>query len=216
MPLSNETQPAERIPVFFFLGAPGSGKGTQSKLIQNHLRFLHVSSGDLLRRAIDEGDPAALAARELIDRGELVPDEMIITMLREHLRKCLESSHDVRGIIIDGFPRTVNQAENLESLLESLNLQFMGMILLQVPEQTLVDRLRSRAQEGENRSDDQEHVIRHRLQVWREKTHPLEEFFAQRNQLFTVDGLGDTEEVFQRLLPILQMSHESVRPVPGQ
>lgn len=191
-----------KIPAFAITGAPGSGKGTQAYLLQDRLQFLHVSSGDVFRNAIDRNAPAAIQAKDLMERGELVPDDLIETMVRDELETVLKNNPDARGLILDGFPRTLNQAEMLIQMLETLPLQFKGMVSLRTPEEIVLDRLLKRA-EIEHRVDDNEEVIKDRLRVWREKTQPLEEFYSGQNQLYTVDGVGHTEEVYSRLVPIL-------------
>lgn len=190
------------IPVYFITGAPGSGKGTQAHLLQDRLGFLHVSSGDVFRNAIERKDSAAMMAKDLMVRGELVPDDLIETMVHDELAVLIKQHPDARGVILDGFPRTLEQAEMVEDMLKDLPVNFRGMINLHVPQQNVVDRLRRRA-EIEHRPDDTEDVILERLRIWQEKTKPLERYYSERNQLITVDGEGHTEEVYSRLVPIL-------------
>lgn len=196
------------IPAYFFLGPPGSGKGTQSELIQERLSYMHISSGELLREAIEHGEPAALAVQDRINRGELVSDDMIKDMVHDELKHKLETHPDVRGVIFDGFPRTVTQAEMMDEMIDDLPLVFRGMINLKVPEDVLVERLLSRVTRGGKRKDDNEETIRNRLHIWRDKTHPLEDYYRNHNCLFDVDGVGEMEEVFARLQPILKMEQE--------
>ncbi|NPU97039.1 MAG: adenylate kinase [Candidatus Omnitrophica bacterium] len=191
------------IHAFTIFGPPGCGKGTQAAMIKERLNFLHVSTGDIFRAAIARQDPLAMKAKELMERGELVPDGVISGMLMNELKAILDQSTGARGIILDGFPRTLGQAALLQELLEKLNLHFTGAISLRVPEELLVERLLKRAQ-IENRPDDTEDVVRERMRVYREKTQPLEDYFKQRNQLIEVDGVGSLEEVYERLIPIIQ------------
>ncbi|HPP00354.1 MAG TPA: adenylate kinase [bacterium] len=191
------------IHAFTIFGPPGCGKGTQAAMIKERLNFLHVSTGDIFRAAIARQDPLAMKAKELMERGELVPDGVISGMLMNELKAILDQSTGARGIILDGFPRTLGQAALLQELLEKLNLHFTGAISLRVPEELLVERLLKRAR-IENRPDDTEDVVRERMRVYREKTQPLEDYFKQRNQLIEVDGVGSPEEVYERLIPIIQ------------
>lgn len=191
------------LPAFSILGAPGCGKGTQAKLIQDRLGFMHVSSGDIFRQAIEKGDPFALKAQDLMQRGELVPDQLIRDMVAHELASMLEKADNPQGVILDGFPRTAGQAELLDNLLSELNLRFAGMINLVVPENLLIERLLKRGAGDEQRPDDNEDVIRERMRVWREKTQPLEDYYKNKNQLISIDGVGEIEEIFNRLKPVI-------------
>lgn len=192
----------QSIPAFTIFGPPGCGKGTQAALIKERLRYLHVSTGDIFRAAIAKNDPAALKAKELMERGELVPDETIRELLVRQLRVILEEAGEANGLILDGFPRTLGQAAMLADLLQELNLRFTGCLSLKVDEEVLIQRLIKRA-EIEKRPDDTEEVIRERMRVYKEKTQPLEKYFGDHDQLIEVDGLGTVDEVYQRLEPII-------------
>ncbi|MBN2329634.1 MAG: adenylate kinase [Candidatus Omnitrophica bacterium] len=192
----------QSIPAFTIFGPPGCGKGTQAAVIKERLEYLHVSTGDIFRAALAKGDPAALQAKELMERGELVPDETIRDMLVGQLKAILEESSGAKGLILDGFPRTLGQAGMLEDILKQLNLRFTGCVSLKVDEEELVQRLIKRA-EIEKRPDDTEEVIRERMRVYQEKTQPLENYFAEKNQLIEVEGLGTIDEVYGRLAPII-------------
>ncbi|MFB3785499.1 MAG: adenylate kinase [bacterium] len=191
------------IHAFTIFGPPGCGKGTQAAMIKERLRYLHVSTGDIFRAAVARQDPLAMKAKELMERGELVPDDVISGMLANELKGILNRSSGAKGVILDGFPRTLGQAALLQALLEKLNLHFTGAISLRVPEELLVERLLKRAQ-IENRPDDTEAVVRERMRVYREKTQPLEDYFKQKQQLIEVDGVGSLEDVYARLVPIIQ------------
>ncbi|MGI6457113.1 MAG: adenylate kinase [bacterium] len=192
------------IPAFSILGPPGCGKGTQAKLIQERLGYVHVSSGDIFRHAIAREDPNALKVQDLMKRGELVPDEIIKDMVEKELSELIEQNKNLHGFILDGFPRTVGQAELLDSIAEDLNLRFIGMVNLNVPEPVLIERLLERGKGAEQRPDDNEEVIRARMKVYDDKTFPLISYFTKRNQLVNVDGVGDVEEIYNRLVPILE------------
>lgn len=192
------------IPAFSILGAPGCGKGTQAKIIQERLGYYHVSSGDIFRNAIARQDPAALQVQDLMTRGELVPDEVIKDMVENELKNIIADHPEIHGIILDGFPRSIGQAEMLDEIAQDLNLCFTGMVNLDVPEPILIDRLLARGAGAEQRPDDNEEVIRERMKVYYRKTHPLIEHFSKRNQLVNVDGLGSMEEVYNRLMPVIE------------
>lgn len=194
---------AQPIPAFAIFGPPGCGKGTQAALIEERLGYLHVSTGDIFRAAVARQDPNALKAKELMERGELVPDRVIRDMLQGELQNILDHADSPTGVILDGFPRSPGQSEMLDDLIAALGLRFTGALSLKVDEEILIDRLAKRAK-LENRPDDTEEVIRERMRVYREKTQPLEDFFAGRDQLIEVDGLGTLEDVYNRLAPIIQ------------
>lgn len=196
------------IPAYCITGAPGSGKGTQAQLIQERLHFLHVSSGDVFRHAIDRGVETALMARDMMMRGELVPDDLIEMMVHDELEVLLQKHQHVKGLILDGFPRTLEQADHINEVTAGLPLDFRGMISLDVPEDEVVGRLLKRAT-IEHRADDNEDTIRERLRVWRNKTRPIETHYEKTHSLFKVDGRGDTEEVYARLAPILLNGREN-------
>jgi adenylate kinase len=192
------------IPAFSILGPPGCGKGTQAKLIQERLGYVHVSSGDIFRHALARQDPIALEAQDLMKRGELVPDQVIRDMVEKELAEIIASHPELHGIILDGFPRTVGQAELLDDLAADLNLCFIGMVNLTVPEPILIERLLERGKGGEQRPDDNEEVIRARMKVYDDKTFPLISYFTKRNQLINVHGEGLIEDVYNRLAPVIE------------
>lgn len=194
---------SQSIPTFSILGPPGCGKGTQAEFIQSELGFLHVSSGDVFRHALARGDENAKAAQDLMQRGELVPDGMIKKMVHDELQSVLRDAENPKGVLLDGFPRTVAQAEMMDDLLSDLGLYFVGMLNLEVPEAMLIERLLKRGEGAEKRPDDNEGVIRERMRVWKEKTFPLEGFYKDHGNLFSIDGVGSPEDVFGRLKPIM-------------
>jgi adenylate kinase len=194
---------SQSIPTFSILGPPGCGKGTQAEFIKSELGFLHVSSGDVFRHALARGDENAKTAQDLMQRGELVPDEMIKTMVHDELQDVLKKADNPKGVLLDGFPRTVGQAEMMDDLLSDLGLYFVGMLNLEVPESLLIERLLKRGEGAEKRPDDNENVIRERMRVWKEKTFPLEDYYKKHGTLCSFDGVGTPEEVFGRLKPIM-------------
>ena len=177
-----------------FLGPPGSGKGTQAKLLSQRLRVPAISTGEMLRAAVREGTALGREARAVMEAGELVPDDLMIGLMRERL-----AAADARGgFVLDGFPRTVEQALALEKLLEGNGKSLSAVVNLLVPETVIVDRLRGRSAE-EQRADDRGETIRERLRVYRQKTEPLIGFYRDRRLLADVDGMGDVSEIADRI-----------------
>ena len=169
-----------------FLGPPGAGKGTQAKTLADNWNIAHISTGDILRQALKEQTPLGVKAQGYMDKGELVPDQLVQEMVQERL-----SQPDTKlGWILDGFPRTVNQALFLEELLQKLNQHGEKVVNLEVPDEILIARLLQRG-----RKDDTEEVIRRRLEVYRSETAPLIDFYSSRHQLFSVNGDQSPEEV---------------------
>ena len=177
--------------VWIFLGPPGAGKGTQAVLLAEHLGVPHVSTGDLLRSAVARGTELGRKAQSLMDGGDLVPDDLVLGLVREVL-------DGRKGCILDGFPRTVVQADGLAVLLEELGLQLTGVLRLDVPEGVLVERIARRAQ-AEDRADDSEETVRNRLLVYEEQTAPLTEYYRERGCLMDVAGEGSIEEIQARI-----------------
>lgn len=176
------------------LGPPGAGKGTQSERLVKALGILQVSTGDMLRAAVKSGTPVGRDAQGYMDRGELVPDAVVIGVAEERLRQ-----PDARnGFILDGFPRTAAQAEALDAMLGKLGVTLERCVALRVDEAELVKRLLKRA-ELEGRADDNEETIRNRMRVYREQTQPLVEYYRGRGVLREVDGLGTVEAVAERI-----------------
>ncbi len=176
-----------------FLGPPGAGKGTQAVRLRDALRIAHVSTGDMLRAAVAAGTPVGRQAKSFLDRGALVPDEVIADLVEERVR----ADDCARGFLLDGFPRTLGQAGLLDAALARLHLALDAVVLLDVPEEELFRRLTSR---GEGRSDDRPEVIRHRLSVYREQTEPLRALYAERGVLRAVPGTGTPDDVAARVM----------------
>jgi len=168
------------------LGPPGAGKGTQAKTLADNWNIAHISTGDILRQALKEQTPLGVKAQDYMDKGELVPDQLVQEMVQERL-----SQPDTKlGWILDGFPRTVNQALFLEELLQKLNQHGEKVVNLEVPDEILIARLLQRG-----RKDDTEQVIRRRLEVYRIETAPLIDFYSSRQALLSVNGAKSPEEV---------------------
>jgi len=176
------------------LGPPGAGKGTQATAIVEALGIPHVSTGDMLRAAVKAGTPVGLKAKAIMDSGELVSDEIVIGIAEERL-----SEDDAkRGFLLDGFPRTLAQADALERLLTKLDCKLDVCLALSVDTEAVVQRLLKRA-EIEGRADDNEETIRERMRVYDAETAPLVEFYEGRGVLKVVSGMGSVEDVQERI-----------------
>jgi adenylate kinase len=173
-----------------FLGPPGSGKGTQASLLAQHYSIPHISTGDILRHAIAEQTSLGQKAQAYMDKGELVPDDLVLAMVKERLRQ-----PDVeRGWILDGFPRNVSQAIFLEGLYENSARHAECVLNLDVPDEAILERLLKRG-----RKDDSEETIRRRLEVYREQTAPLIKYYRDRGTLRPIDGNRLPDEVTKAL-----------------
>ncbi|MBO4738570.1 MAG: adenylate kinase [Bacteroidales bacterium] len=179
-------------------GAPGSGKGTQSKiLLQNH-QLEYISMGDILRQQIAQQTPLGLEAKALIDKGQLVPDDLIIKILEKRMAEAKTTN----GFLFDGYPRTLAQAEILEQLLTKMGTSLSYFISLEVPEDELTKRLLNRAK-IEGRSDDTKEVIEQRFKEYEAKTKPVKDYFAKKGKMIQIVGTGTEAEVAERLDNIL-------------
>lgn len=180
-----------------FLGPPGAGKGTQAKILARSLQIPHISTGEILRDAISQQSSLGQKAQEYVDRGELVPDELMLDLIRKRL-----SQPDARnGWILDGFPRNVEQASFLEPLLKELDQTNFLVINLEVPDSVLIARLLARG-----RKDDTEATISRRLEVYREQTAPLIEHYQSLGKLHSANGDLEPEEVTQALKQLVEKS----------
>ncbi len=179
-------------------GPPGAGKGTQSKLIIDRYNLTHLSTGDILRAEMANKTPLGIEAKNLIEKGELVPDDIVIGMVRNKI----DSEAGSEGFIFDGFPRTIEQAEALDDILGERNTPISAMISLEVEEQELIDRLLKRA-ELEGRKDDNIEVIQNRIKVYNEVTSSVAGYYAKTGRHRSVDGTGTIEEIFGRISSII-------------
>jgi adenylate kinase len=208
------------------LGAPGSGKGTQAKLVSQKFGLPHISTGDILRQAVKDGSPLGLEARGYMDRGELVPDHLILNLIKERFR-----SPDAKtGFLLDGFPRTVAQAQGLEESLGQQNLKIDLACSLNVEREELINRLTARricsgcgaiynllfqspqkenlcdkcGSKLEQRVDDQRQTVENRLEVYLRQTQPLLEYYDSRKLLREINGNAGPDQVFKDISAILQ------------
>ena len=184
------------------IGAPGSGKGTQAGRIADHFTITHISSGDLLRKHVAEGTAIGRAVKEYVDRGDLVPDTFVMDMLRKPVLAANASG----GYVLDGFPRTVQQAEAAYATARELGVSVRIAVFLDVPREELVRRLLARGRG----TDDTAEVIAHRLEVYEKHTLPMLDYYADREELVTVDGARPPDDVTRALLAELEAVRETL------
>ena len=177
------------------LGAPGSGKGTQAARLKDYLQVPHVSTGDLLRGEVRAGSRLGLEAKEVMARGELVSDAILLGMLESRFSQ----PDTAGGFILDGYPRNLAQADALDALLRRIGQPMDYAVQLEVPSEMIVERIAGRAK-AEGRADDSPESVRTRLRVYDQQTAPVIEFYRQHGQLTVVDGVGSLDEVFTRIV----------------
>lgn len=208
------------------LGPPGSGKGTQAELLHERYGIPQISTGDILRGEVGKGTELGLRAKKFMERGELVPDEIILKIMRERF----SASDCKKGFVLDGFPRTLSQADALDSTLREMNLSLSGVLSLEVSEETVIKRLSGRllcrecqapyhvlfhppersgrcdicGGELYQRRDDREEVVRERLRVFLKSTEPLLNYYEERNLLKKIGGEGEVREIFSRIIKALE------------
>ena len=181
-------------------GAPGSGKGTQSEVLIKTYGLFHISTGDVLRDHIKRGTQLGKTAQEFINQGQLIPDELMVNILASVVDDNKEAAKN--GVIFDGFPRTIAQAEALEQMLSQRNTKVSAVIGLDVPEEILIGRLLNRGKES-GRSDDNLETITSRLEVYNNQTAPLKAFYAEKGLLHMVQGTGGAEVMFERVKKVI-------------
>ncbi|MFI5777145.1 adenylate kinase [Nocardia sp. NPDC051570] len=174
------------------LGPPGAGKGTQAELLSDKLGVPHISTGNLFRANISQQTPLGREAQKYLDAGNLVPSDVTNRMVESRIAE----PDAANGFVLDGYPRTVDQAEALETMLKESSLELAGVVSITVPEDVVVERML-----GRGRADDSEDVIRNRMRVYRDETEPLLEHYD--GQVVSVDGVGSVEEVNERILRAL-------------
>ena len=184
----------ERPVILVLLGPPGAGKGTQGERLASRMALDHVSTGDLFRDAVTAGSPAGLRAESYLHSGQLVPDQVVLQVIEEYLGDARK-----RDTCFDGFPRTRNQAEKLDELLEQFNLSVTAVLYMDVPDDIALHRLL-----GRGRADDTEETARYRLQVYHEDTEPLINYYREAGVLIEVDGTGGVDPVARRVRAALQ------------
>ena len=180
-------------------GPPGAGKGTQSQLLIDQYHLIHLSTGDILRGEIAQGTQLGMKAKSIMDRGDLVPDEVVIGMIRS----ILEKNPNAKGFIFDGFPRTTAQAESLDKMLEELNTSISTMLSLDVDDDELTKRLLERGKSSGRADDANESIIRNRINEYNNKTASLRTFYDAQGKFYSVDGIGSIDEITQRLTALI-------------
>jgi len=184
-------------------GPPGSGKGTQAEKLVANYHLVHISTGNLFREEIEAGSELGKEASAFMSRGELVPDEVTIGMLRNKMK----SHTDAKGFIFDGFPRTTPQAEALDTLLEDMGQPIDALIMLDVPEDEIVKRLLLRGKDSNRPDDRDEDVIRTRFQVYQSKTAPIYDYYDRSGKAYCVPGTGSIDYIFNNLCETIDGLH---------
>lgn len=184
-------------------GPPGSGKGTQAARLVDEYNLVHISTGDLFRSEMEAGTDLGLQANEYMSRGELVPDEVTIAMLRNKMI----THREAEGFIFDGFPRTVPQAEALDGMLEIMGQQIDALILLDVPEEEIVKRILLRGQNSSRPDDNDEEIIRNRYKVYQAKTARIYDYYDAKGKACKISGLGTIDHIFHSLCEAIDSLH---------
>jgi adenylate kinase len=180
-------------------GPPGAGKGTQSDKIIDQYNLTHISTGDLFRKHLSDGSQLGKIAKKYMDDGNLVPDDVVVKMVELVIAECI----DCPGVIFDGFPRTVNQAVALDGMLKKWNERISGMILLEVEEEELKNRILLRGKTS-GRTDDQDiEKINNRIHVYKDETLPVANYYKSQEKLNTVNGVGSIDEIFGNICKII-------------
>jgi adenylate kinase len=182
-----------------FLGPPGSGKGTQAVRVAEQLAVVHLSTGDVLREAVKTGTELGRQAETYMKKGELVPDDLIVGIIESKV----SSGELDKGFILDGFPRTIPQAESLKEMFYNNGIALDKAVLIKVSDETIIKRIKGRA-EQEGRADDTEEVVRNRLDVYRKQTQPIEDFYRRESVLTEVEGEGTPDTVFTNIMEALK------------
>ena len=173
-----------------FIGAPGVGKETQSALIEKDYSISHIATGDMLRENIANGTELGKTAKSYMDKGELVPDSLVIDMLKDRIKK----DDCKNGFMLDGFPRTIEQAKELSNILDSLNYKISAVIDIFASEEIIVDRLLKRG-----RADDNEETIKNRLKVFENQSKPVLDYYADKAKIIKIESVGTPEEVYAKI-----------------
>ena len=177
------------------LGPPGAGKGTQSVLIAKKLGLKHLSTGEILRKAVTEGTDVGLKAMEVMESGNLVSDDVMIEIIRE----AISDDEAKKGFILDGFPRTLEQAKELDIIMESLGYEAAKVINIKLDDNELVRRML-----GRGRNDDSEETIKNRLKIYKEQTAPVREHYTKKSAVFDIYGIGSISEINDNILKVLK------------
>ena len=176
-------------------GPPGSGKGTQAQKLVEKYNLLHISTGDLFRYEMGNDTALGLKAKEYISKGELVPDSVTIGMLKNKV----DANPDVPGYIFDGFPRNINQSEALDKILKEKGKEVSKLLSLDVDDEEIVKRILNRGKTSGRSDDNDESIIRNRIEVYKSETTPVFDYYAKPNKSKLINGIGSIEEIFGRL-----------------
>ena len=185
---------------FILFGPPGAGKGTQAKFLVSKFQILQISTGDILREEVKSKTDLGMSAKAIMDKGDLVSDDIILSIIEKRL-----SNPDCdNGFILDGFPRTLNQAIELEKILKKLHINIDKIIEINVKDEILLQRITSRALEtNNNRADDNSNVLKNRIEIYHKDTKPVLKFYNDMGKLITVNGMLSIEEVSEEILQLL-------------
>lgn len=184
---------------FILFGPPGSGKGTQAVQLAEKFGLTHISTGDLFRNEIGNGTELGKKAQSYMSKGELVPDSVTIGMLKNKIA----STGQTNGFILDGFPRTIPQAQALDDLLCDTDEEITALISLSVPDEEIVKRILLRAETSGRADDADESIVRNRIDVYKSETSPVYDFYAAVNKAHDVDGMGSIDDIFERLSQLM-------------
>jgi adenylate kinase len=180
-------------------GPPGSGKGTQSEKLVEKYDLVHLSTGNLLRQEIKDKTPLGIEAKNFIDKGQLVPDEVVIGMVDSYF----DQHKGAKGFLFDGFPRTVAQAKALDNLLELKKTEIGKVLILDVDEEELISRLINRGKTSGRSDDMDEKVQRNRQDVYKKETLPVAAYYTKARKVANIDGMGDVSDIFERLSAVI-------------
>jgi adenylate kinase len=197
---------------FILFGPPGSGKGTQSDKIVEKFGLIHLSTGNLLRQEINDKTPLGQEAKNFMDKGQLVPDEVVIGMIDS----CIQNHPSAKGFLFDGFPRTVAQAEALDKLLSFRKTGIHKVIALEVMDEELIKRVLKRGETSSRSDDRDESIIRRRLEVYKTETAPVAEYYKEQNKLDVITGVGSVEDIFHSISTRLQEVLDNAESVSAQ
>lgn len=184
---------------YLLFGPPGAGKGTQAKILAEKFNLHHISTGDLLRQEINRGTELGKRAAELINAGNLVPDDVVVSMIKE----CISANPTVDGFLFDGFPRTISQAEILDNMLAESGNKVKEILSITLPDSMVFERIAHRAMIEGRKDDADRSTIENRIKTYHQKTEPLIDFYKKQGKYTEVDGTGSVEEVFEKLSKLI-------------
>lgn len=188
-------------------GAPGSGKGTQSAKLIDQYGLYHISTGEVLRDHIARKTPLGITAEQYISKGDLIPDDLIISLIENVIDNDAKAA---KGVVFDGFPRTIPQAEALKKMLEERGSKVHAVVGLEVPEEELVERMLNRGRET-GRADDNPETIKNRLDVYHKQTHPLKEYYQNEGNYLPINGSGSVEQIFNDIADGIESATGEIR-----